>query len=128
MAIPLHAVSRTRPTFADRAFELYRQLVTPRVPRGVIVINPYGDRRMRLMPLAFLDRYFADDSPRTLVFGINPVRFGAGITVITFTDPVALADFCAVPNHLERRRELSSVFIYDFIRRWGGPLAFYRSF
>ena len=128
MAIPLQAVSRTRPTFADRAFEFYRQLVTPRVPRGVNVMNPYADPRVRQLTRAFLDRYFADDSPRTLVFGINPGRFGAGITGITFTDPVALADFCAVPNHLERRRELSSVFIYDFIRRWGGPLAFYRSF
>ena len=128
VASPLQAVSRADSMFADRAFGFYRQLVSPRVPRGVKVMNPYADPRVRQLTRAFLDRYFADDSPRTLVFGINPGRFGAGITGITFTDPVALADFCGVPNHLDRRRELSSVFIYDFIRRWGGPLAFYRSF
>ena len=55
-------------------------------------------------------------------------RFGAGITGITFTDPVALADFCGVPNDLQRKRELSSVFIYDFIARSFGVREFYRRF
>ena len=77
---------------------------------------------------AFLDNYFDDDAKRTLVFGINPGRFGAGITGITFTDPVALADFCGVANDLQRKRELSSIFIYDFIRRYGGVREFYRHF
>jgi hypothetical protein len=128
MASPLQAVSRVRSTFADRAFGFYLQLASPRVPRGVKVMNPYADARVRQITRSFLDRYFGDDRPRTLVFGINPGRFGAGITGITFTDPVALADFCGIENHLERRRELSSVYIYDFIQRWGGPRAFYRSF
>ncbi len=77
---------------------------------------------------SFLDEYFADDRPRTLVFGINPGRFGAGITGITFTDPVALADFCGVANDLQRKRELSSIFIYDFINRYFGVREFYARF
>jgi hypothetical protein len=77
---------------------------------------------------AFLDAYFADNRPRVLVFGINPGRFGAGITGVTFTDPVALADTCGVANALPRRRELSSIFIYAFIARWGGVRPFYRRF
>jgi hypothetical protein len=60
-----------------------------------------------------------------LIFGINPGRFGAGVTGVAFTDPVALADWCGIDNDLPRRRELSSEFIYQLIDRMGGPDAFY---
>lgn len=115
-------------TFGSRAFRFYLQLARPKVPRGVKVMNPYEDKRVQRYLRAFLDAYFDDTRPRTLVFGINPGRLGAGITGVTFTDPVALADFCGIPNHLGRVREPSSVFIYDFVHRWGGPRAFYQSF
>lgn len=88
-------------------------------------MNPYADRRVRSYLRAFLDRYFGDDNQRTLVFGINPGRFGAGITGVTFTDPIRLADICGIENHLARKPEPSSVFIYDFIAEYGGPDAFY---
>lgn len=91
-------------------------------------MNPYADPRARRYVRAFLGRYFDDDAPRVLMLGINPGRFGAGITGVTFTDPVALADFCGIANDLPRRRELSSVFIYQFIERFGGVEPFYRSF
>lgn len=115
-------------TFADRAFRFYRQLRAPRVPRGVGVMNPYLDPDVQQYVRGFLDGYFSDYRERTLVLGINPGRFGAGVTGITFTDPVAMADFLGIPNHLARRRELSSVFIYDMIHRFGGPEAFYGRF
>ncbi len=118
----------TGTTFASRALRFYRSLTAPPVPRGVAVMNPYKNRRVMSYVRAFLDDYFADHERRTLVFGINPGRFGAGITGITFTDPVALADFCGVANDLQRKRELSSIFIYDFIHRYGGVRAFYRDF
>lgn len=89
-------------------------------------MNPYAERPAKKYVRAFLDRYFDDDAPRLLVFGINPGRFGAGITGVTFTDPVALADFCGIPNDLPRKRELSSIFIYDLIARAGGAGEFYR--
>jgi hypothetical protein len=91
-------------------------------------MNPYADTRVRGYVRAFADKYFADDKERVLVFGINPGRFGAGITGVTFTDPVVLADECGIENDLPRRRELSSIFIYDFIKRYGGPREFYRRF
>lgn len=116
------------PTFASRALQFYRRLSTPTVPPGVAVMNPYKNRRVIGYVSEFLERYFADNAPRVLAFGINPGRFGAGITGITFTDPVALADFCGVSNDLQRKRELSSIFIYDFIHRYGGVRDFYRRF
>lgn len=114
--------------FADRAWRFYSRLSPPPVPRGITVMNPYAEPQVRRHVRSFLERHFADDEQRLLVLGINPGRFGAGVTGVTFTDPVALADFAGVPNELPRRRELSSVFIYDFIRHWGGPQQFYRRF
>lgn len=117
--------SRAAATFGTRAFEFYRSLQPPRVPRGVRVMNPYAHERVCHYVRAFLDTFYSDNAPRTLVFGINPGRFGAGITGVTFTDPVALADECGIPNDMPRRRELSSIFVYDVINRLGGPRAFY---
>jgi hypothetical protein len=114
--------------FASRAYRFYTSLVPPPVPRGVHVMNPFADARARRYVRSFLNTYFADNEPRVLVLGINPGRFGAGITGVTFTDPVALADMCGIANDLPRRRELSSVFIYDLIARLGGPRDFYRTF
>lgn len=115
-------------TFGKRAYRFYMQLSTPRVPRGVGVMNPYRDAGVQRCVRAFLGKFYSDDRERALILGINPGRFGAGITGVTFTDPVALADFCGIPNELGRRRELSSVFIYDMIARWGGPDAFYSKY
>ncbi len=91
-------------------------------------MNPYADARVRAYTRAFLSKYFPDNDARVLVLGINPGRFGAGITGVTFTDPVALADDCGIANELPRRRELSSIFVYSFINRFGGPRLFYRRF
>ncbi len=121
-------MSANRSTFAKRAFRFYRGLVAPRVPRGVIVMNPYTDARVLRHVRQFLDKYFDDDRPRTLVLGINPGRFGAGITGVTFTDPIALAEKCGIANDLQRLPELSSVFVYKVIERLGGPRKFYRRF
>jgi hypothetical protein len=115
-------------TFAERAFEFYSSLRAPKVPRGIRVMNPYADPAALGLVRAFLDRYFADDGERLLVIGINPGRFGAGITGVTFTDPVALGDVCGIENDLPRRREPSSIFVYRLIERLGGPRPFYRRF
>lgn len=106
----------------------YASLRAPRVPRGIHVMNPYRTAPVKRYTTAFLEKFFDDNEPRTLIFGINPGRFGAGITGITFTDPLALADFCGIANHLPRRRELSSVFIYDVIAAFGGVGEFYGRF
>lgn len=115
-------------TFGARTLRFCIRLRAPRVPRGVVVMNPYRDARVRECLTAFLGKYFDDARGRTLVFGINPGRFGAGITGITFTDPVVLADVCGIPNHLPRKRELSSVFTYDVIAAMGGAAEFYSRF
>lgn len=91
-------------------------------------MNPYTERPVQGYLKSFLNKYFDDDRPRVAVLGINPGRFGAGVTGITFTDPVALADACGIPNHLPRNRELSSIYVYDVIDHMGGPEHFYQKF
>jgi hypothetical protein len=91
-------------------------------------MNPYTERPVQGYLKAFLGKYFDDERPRVAILGINPGRFGAGVTGITFTDPVALADACGIPNHLARKRELSSIYVYDVIERMGGPEQFYHNF
>ena len=91
-------------------------------------MNPYLERAARGYVRTFLDKYCSDNRERVLIFGINPGRFGAGVTGVTFTDPVALADECGIANHLPRRREPSSIFVYKVINGHGGPKQFNRRF
>ena len=115
-------------TFGDRAYRFYTSLSTPRVPRGVEVMNPYTVPEVQGYLRAFLDKFFDDELQRVLLLGINPGRFGAGVTGITFTDPVAMADECGIMSHFPRKRELSSIYVYEVVNRMGGPAEFYRRF
>jgi hypothetical protein len=116
-------------TFAAGAYKFYRTLeLKGPLPKGVRVLNPYKDQAVRVYLDLFLSKFFSDSGKRILVFGINPGRFGAGITGITFTDPVALETFCGIPNSLPKKRELSSEFVYSFIQSWGSPEVFYKHF
>ena len=73
-------------------------------------------------------KYYGDTKQRTFIIGINPGRFGAGITGIPFSDPIRLEKDCKIPNSFEKKQELSSVFIYDMINAYGGPELFYSRF
>jgi hypothetical protein len=115
-------------TFGERAYRFYTSLETPSVPRGVQVMNPYTEPEVQAYLRTFLGKYFNDDRPRVLILGINPGRFGAGVTGITFTDPVAMEDECGIASHFPRKRELSSIYVYQVINRIGGPAEFYSRF
>ena len=98
------------------------------LPRGVEVLFPFEGQEVVDMARTFYNRYYNDSNPRTMLIGINPGRFGAGVTGIPFTDPIRLQANCDIDNQLEKRQELSSVFIYDMIEQFGGPEEFYRHF
>ncbi len=116
-------------TFAEKAADFYNDLSFPsKLPKKVGVMNPYQLPEVREYVSAFLHKFYKDKNERVLVFGINPGRFGSGLTGVTFTDPVALNDFCGIPNALPRIRERSSEFIYSFIETYGGVERFYKDF
>ncbi len=115
--------------FADRLLAFLTTFpAPPALPAGVTAANPYAAEPARRLLTAFARTFYPDDPPRVAVLGINPGRFGGGTTGVAFTDPVALADACAIEHPLPRRRETSSEFVYRCVAALGGPTAFYAHF
>lgn len=110
---------------AQKILSFLRKLQPPPLPDGITVMNPYRDKMVWEICNAFYQKFYSDEKPRTLVLGINPGRFGGGITGIPFTDPVKLSRICGIPNTLPQRAELSADFIYQVIEQAGGPEKFY---
>lgn len=116
-------------SFAEAFLMWYESLRFPEpLPKGIVLLDPRCDERVRQAVRAFAKRFYDDRNPRIGVFGINPGRFGAGVTGIIFTDPVALREVCGIPNDLGERRELSGTFVYRTIAAFGGPDAFFARF
>ncbi len=116
-------------TFADRAIHFYNDLwINTSLPAGSEILNPYENPAVKDIVTAFFTRFYNDQQDRVILLGINPGRFGAGISGITFTDPIRLEEDCQIPNGFEKRAELSSRFIYDVISSYGGCQAFYQHF
>jgi len=107
---------------------LPRLQLTARLPKGVVVMNPYRDPIAWSLCEQFYWKYYSDNQQRTLILGINPGRFGGGITGIPFTDPLTLEKECGIPNTLKKKTELSAEFVYRMIGASGGPDLFYRQF
>jgi hypothetical protein len=114
-------------TFGEKLINFYLSLSPEKIklPESIEIMNPYQLDEIISLSRLFYEKYFSDDHDRTFIFGINPGRFGAGVTGITFTDPVRLEKVCGIPNQLAKRQELSSVFIYEMIDAYGGPEKFY---
>lgn len=111
---------------SDRILHFYQSLkIEIPLPEGVEVINPYQNKEVIEVCKAFYSKYYNDTKGRRLILGINPGRFGAGITGIPFTDPQRLEKECNIKNSFNKRPELSSEFIYLLINSMGGPEHFY---
>jgi len=116
-------------TFADKAIHFYDSLqIKTSLPAGTEILNPYDMPAVKDIVRAFFTKYHNDHKDRVVILGINPGRFGAGITGITFTDPIRLEEDCQISNGFEKRAELSSRFIYEVISSYGGCKAFYKRF
>jgi hypothetical protein len=109
--------------------EFYKNLLpTLQLPAGVQVMNPYSEAVSWQLAAAFYNKFYNDHHPRTFIFGINPGRFGGGVTGIPFTDPIRLKEVCGINSELPQKAELSSHFIYAVIEAYGGPAVFYHDF
>jgi hypothetical protein len=115
--------------FSTHILRFLKQLkITAELPAGVEVLNPYIDKSVYALCELFYNKYYGDDNKRRLILGINPGRFGAGVTGIPFTDPIKLEKYCNIPNSLQKKAELSADFIYQMINAFGGPESFYSKF
>jgi hypothetical protein len=107
--------------FSFKATKYFCNLKTPHLKfSGVEVINPYERDDVKEIVKKFYSKFYNDEKERLFILGINPGRFGGGLTGIAFTDPVALREICGIENNFGDRKELSSRFIYTTIEKYGG--------
>ncbi len=116
-------------TFASKVLSFYKQIrLRAELPRDVEVMNPYRDAQTFAVTRLFYEQFYNDNLEREIILGINPGRFGGGITGVPFTDPINLEKFCRIKNDFQKKPELSSTFIYMMIDTFGGPEQFYRRY
>jgi len=118
-------------TFAEKVIQFNRQLsyAGPSLPPGIRIMNPFKEFAQTMdIASAFYHKYYNDDNERHIILGINPGRFGGGVTGIPFTDPKRLATECNINYEGKAVHEVSSVFVYEVINAYGGAGAFYKKF
>ena len=117
-------------TFADKIITFNSNIdFSGTLPEGISILNPFKtDPEILGTSSAFYRKYYSDYRSRHLILGINPGRFGAGVTGIPFTDPKRLIEKCGLPFEGELKHEPSSVFVYEMIDAFGGNKAFYDKF
>lgn len=115
--------------FSQKAIKYFSELKSPKpLPHGIAIMNPYSDNKVKKVIREFYNNFFHDTNKRIFILGINPGRFGGGVTGIAFTDPVVLEKCCGIQNDFRKKRELSSKFVYKFIEEFGGAKKFYSNF
>lgn len=92
---------------------------------GIDILNPYLNTEVRKTFGQFVEKFYNDNYLRVAAIGINPGRFGAGITGISFTDPIALREELEIESKIIGKREISSEFIYRIVREMGGAKQFF---
>jgi hypothetical protein len=113
-------------SFGDHVLEFYRTLPRPPITSAPVEwIDPYAMPEVRRCMEEFYRKYYGDDRSRLFVFGINPGRFGSGITGVPFTDGYALTHGCGIATSLSQRQELSATFIHHVVQAWGGADSFF---
>lgn len=117
-------------TIADKINSFNKSLdFKGNLPNGIRIMNPFKeDKNIISVSTTFYKKYYGDNNKRHLILGINPGRFGAGLTGIPFTDPKRLETSCGIEFNGNLAHEPSSVFVYEVIKEYGGVEAFYKSF
>lgn len=117
-------------TFADKIIAFNKSLdFKGLLPSGIRIMNPFKENKI-ILPVsgAFYKKYYDDHNLRHMILGINPGRFGAGLTGIPFTDPKRLQSRCHIEYTGDSAHEPSSVFVYEVIEAFGGETKFYNQF
>ena len=117
-------------TFADKVISFYKGLeFRGALPDGISIMNPFKENPQIIQVISeFYSRFYNDEKSRNLILGINPGRFGAGVTGIPFTDSKRLSEKCGMSIPGLQTFETSSVFVYEMIDSYGGVEEFYSDF
>src|SRR6266496_4287066 len=101
-------------TLASKLIQFYQTLLPlGQFPAGTKILFPQKNKEVMLVVKNFFDKYYNDNNVRRLLFGINPGRFGGGITGINFTAPRQLRNNCNIDHPFGNSSELSAEFIYE---------------
>jgi hypothetical protein len=116
-------------TWSIELYNFYKSLQPQdTLPNDIEWLYPQQNPQVMLLLKQFLDKFFNDKQERHLLLGINPGRFGAGVTGVNFTAPKQLKEDCGIDSGLKMQSELSAEFIYRMIHAYGGPHLFYKHF
>ncbi|MDB4922548.1 uracil-DNA glycosylase family protein [Mucilaginibacter sp.] len=115
-------------TFAEKVIQFNKQLnFKGTLPDGINIMNPFKENpQANSLTEQFYGKYYNDDNKRHLILGINPGRFGGGVTGIPFTDSKRLKAVCGINYEGKETHEPSSVFVYEVIAAFGGAEEFYK--
>jgi hypothetical protein len=115
--------------WSDELYQFYAKLQPPpHLPNGIGWLYPQQSADVMALVQRFLFKFYSDKKERRLLLGINPGRFGAGVTGVNFTAPRQLKEDCGIDHSLKMQSELSAEFIYRMIHAYGGPELFYQHF
>jgi hypothetical protein len=117
-------------TFADKVINFNKQLdFNGPLPSGIHIMNPFKENpQVIILMEQFYKKFYNDHNKRHLILGINPGRFGAGVTGIPFIDSKRLKSVCNIDYSGRETHEPSSVFVYEVIEAFGGVNKFYNHF
>jgi hypothetical protein len=118
-------------TFGEKVLHFIKHLAYTgaELPKNKVIYNPFKDLTQPLhIAKQFYEKYFNDSHARCALFGINPFKWGAGLTGIPFTDYKRLQSECQIAYDGKGSHENSSLFIYEMINAFGGVENFYRQF
>ncbi len=121
---------KSEKTFGEKVIDFNKNLCfTGDLPENIEIMNPFRESELSMeVSSKFYRKFYSDTHKRYLILGINPGRFGAGVTGIPFTDTKRLNKACEIDFVQLKTHEISSVFIYSMIKEFGGVRAFYNKF
>ena len=124
--IVLQCLNQTTFPQPENIINNYR--IISQLGEDIEIMNPFQNIDSWKIAEVFYRKFYNDTNRRIFIFGINPGRFGGGITGIPFTDPIRLEGACGIPNDFRKIGELSSIFVYEVILEYGGAEKFYNDF
>ena len=117
-------------SFADKIISFNKNVsFKGSLPGKISIMNPFKENKEALrISSEFYRKFYDDHYNRHVIFGINPGRFGAGITGVPFTDTKRLLSECGIEFPGKATHEPSATFVYEVINKYGGVNKFYRDF
>lgn len=116
-------------TFAEKVIDFNKHLhFAGALPEGIRIMNPFKNKQILAISSEFYRKFYSDNNKRRPILGINPGRFGAGVTGVPFTDSKRLLSECGIKYPGKETHEPSSVFVYDIIHAYGGVKKFYSEY